>query len=119
MPSKAFKFGPWNIPSWEIFLTTPLSLGLVNLKPVAPGHVLLIPRRVVNRFTDLSKEEVEDLFLNAQTVGQVVEKEFGGESLTVTVQVSFEFLDRGCRRCWHEIIVHVLRSTKNVGLDLM
>ncbi|KAJ3125090.1 hypothetical protein HK101_005988 [Irineochytrium annulatum] len=86
MSPKSFLFGKWSIPPLEVFFTSRLSLGLVNLKPVAPGHVLVIPRRVVARYADLTRDEIEDLFISAQTIGRVVEKEFGGESLTITVQ---------------------------------
>jgi diadenosine tetraphosphate (Ap4A) HIT family hydrolase len=41
----------------------------------------------VARFSDLTTEEVADLFTSAQVVGRVVEKEYHGESLTITVQV--------------------------------
>ena len=82
-----FKFGPWPINSSEIFYATKLSFGLVNLKPVVPGHVLVIPRRLVKRFEDLTKDEVCDMFLSAQTIGNVVERKYGGESLTITIQV--------------------------------
>ncbi|KAJ3217049.1 hypothetical protein HDU67_008607 [Dinochytrium kinnereticum] len=83
---KTFQFGPWPLSSGEIFFTSRLSLGFVNLKPVVPGHVLVIPRRLVKRFGELTTEEVSDLFASAQTIGRVMEREYSGESLTVTVQ---------------------------------
>ncbi|KAI9104730.1 HIT-like domain-containing protein [Phlyctochytrium arcticum] len=83
---KVFQFGPWPIRSNEIFLTTKFSLGLVNYKPIVPGHVLIMPRRVVARFADLTSEEVSDLYLNAQAIGKVIEKEYEGTSLTFTTQ---------------------------------
>ncbi|KAJ3411335.1 hypothetical protein HDV05_002356 [Chytridiales sp. JEL 0842] len=87
---KTFPFGPWPLPPSEIFLTTPHSLALVNLKPLVPGHVLLIPRRVVPRFQDLNPTEVSDLFTSVQKVGSVVEREFGGSSLTISIQDGVE-----------------------------
>ncbi|KAI8854293.1 putative histidine triad protein [Chytridium lagenaria] len=83
---QTFKFAQWPISSQEVFFASKLSLGFVNLKPVVPGHVLVVPRRVVKRIADLTVEEVSDLFVAAQTIGRVVEKEYAGESLTVTVQ---------------------------------
>ncbi|KAJ3047377.1 hypothetical protein HK097_011585 [Rhizophlyctis rosea] len=47
---------------------------------------MVIPRRVVKRFSDLTLEEVSDMFISAQQIGGVIEKEFGGESLTITIQ---------------------------------
>ena len=47
VPQGSFKFGPWPIPSDQIFMLTPLSYATVNLKPVLPGHMLVISRRCV------------------------------------------------------------------------
>lgn len=48
--------------------------------------VLVIPKRVVPRLTELSRDEVSDLFLSTQVVGRVVERVYEGTSLTVAVQ---------------------------------
>ena len=42
----------------QVFYVTTLSAALVNLKPILPGHSLVIPRRVVPRYADLSVAEV-------------------------------------------------------------
>lgn len=42
----------------QIFYHTKLCLGLVNLKPLVPGHVLVIPKRIVERYADLTTDEV-------------------------------------------------------------
>ena len=57
-----YRFGPWSIAAGEVFVTSPLSIAFVNLKPVVPGHVLISPKRVVARFSELSPEEVADLW---------------------------------------------------------
>ncbi|KAI9365475.1 Bis-tetraphosphatase [Zopfochytrium polystomum] len=85
--SRIISFGPHKINAADqVFFASRLSLGLVNLKPVAVGHVLIVPRRVVPRFAALSHEEVSDLFLSAHRVAPVVEKVFGGSSLSLTIQ---------------------------------
>lgn len=50
--------------------------------------VLVVPNRAVPRLKDLSGEEIADVFQTAERVGKVIEREFGGESLTVACQVS-------------------------------
>ena len=65
--ANAHRFGPIDIPDSQVFCETPLSLGLVNLKPVVPGHVLIISRRVVARFADLTPEETTDLWSLAKS----------------------------------------------------
>ena len=84
--SQKYKFGPIDIPASQVFYETPLSLGLVNLKPVVPGHVLVVSRRVVARFADLTPEETTDLWSLAKKVGTCVESHFGATSLTYAIQ---------------------------------
>ena len=79
-------FGPHLITQDQIFYSTDLSLGLVNIRPVLPGHVLVIPRRRVPRFTNLSNEEVSDLWATAKKVGKALESYFRSSSLTFTIQ---------------------------------
>lgn len=58
----------------------------MNLKPIVPGHVLVISRRVVPRFLDLTKEEVSDLFESAHLIAKQIELLHKAESLTLTIQ---------------------------------
>jgi bis(5'-adenosyl)-triphosphatase len=51
-----------------------------------PGHVLVSPRRVVPRLSELSSEEVTDLFLTVQRVGRMVEKVYGATALNIALQ---------------------------------
>ncbi|XP_059800230.1 bis(5'-adenosyl)-triphosphatase-like isoform X1 [Hemitrygon akajei] len=81
-----FRFGQHIIKSSVIFLQTELSFALVNRKPVVPGHVLVCPVRVVERFQDLHPEEITDLFQTSQKVAKVVERHFKGTSLTIAIQ---------------------------------
>ena len=61
-------------------------MALVNLKPLLPGHVLVCPRRVTSRLSDLTIEEVSDLFLTVQRVSQVVERVYGASGLNIAIQ---------------------------------
>ncbi|KAJ1975218.1 Dinucleoside triphosphate hydrolase [Dimargaris xerosporica] len=79
-------FGPHIIHTSQIFFTSRLSFGLVNLKPITAGHVLVVPKRNVPRLAELTTDEVSDLFLSAQRIGKVIEREFNGTSLTVAIQ---------------------------------
>lgn len=73
-------------PITQVFHQTPLSFALVNLKPILPGHVLVSPRRVVPRVTDLTPAETSDLFLTVRRVGRMVERVYGASSLNIAVQ---------------------------------
>ena len=72
----------------QVFFRSAMSYGIVNLKPIVPGHVLVIPNRVVPRLADLQPEEMHSLFSAVQTVGRVIEKEYGADGLTIACQVS-------------------------------
>ncbi|XP_042655660.1 bis(5'-adenosyl)-triphosphatase isoform X2 [Tyto alba] len=80
------RFGQHLIKPSVVFLKTELSFALVNRRPVVPGHVLVCPLRLVERFRDLGPEEVADLFCTVQRVGNVVEKHFCSTSLTISIQ---------------------------------
>jgi bis(5'-adenosyl)-triphosphatase len=79
-------FGPHRISASQIFYETPLSVAFVNIKPVLPGHVLVISRRRCRRFTSLRAAEAADLWLTAQRVGAALERHLGGSSLTLAIQ---------------------------------
>ncbi|TFB03421.1 hypothetical protein CCMA1212_004389, partial [Trichoderma ghanense] len=59
------KFGPFEVTK-QVFLTTPHSYGLVNLKPLLPGHILICPLKPHARLLDLSPAETADLFATVQ-----------------------------------------------------
>ncbi|KAK5660339.1 hypothetical protein OQA88_12880 [Cercophora sp. LCS_1] len=64
-------FGPFPVTS-QVFLTTPHSFALVNLKPLLPGHVLVCPLKPHRRLTDLSPTELVDLFSAVQRVQRML-----------------------------------------------
>ncbi|KAM0792820.1 hypothetical protein ACM66B_002586 [Microbotryomycetes sp. NB124-2] len=80
-----FRFASFSIVN-QVFFQSSLSLGLVNLKPLVPGHVLVIPKRVVPRFRDLTPAEVADLFACTHQISQVIEKEYKAHALNLAIQ---------------------------------
>ncbi|KAM8930537.1 bis(5'-adenosyl)-triphosphatase [Pelodytes ibericus] len=96
-------FGQHLIKPSIIFLKTTLSFALVNRKPVVPGHVLVCPIRPTKRFKELGPEEVNDLFNTVQRVANVVESQFGGTSITISVQDGPE-----AGQTIHHVHVHIL-----------
>ncbi|KAI1356416.1 HIT domain-containing protein [Xylaria sp. FL0043] len=70
-PTGPIHFGPFEVTT-QVFLTTPLSFALVNLKPLLPGHVLVCPRALHKRLTDLSAQELTDLFSAVQRVERML-----------------------------------------------
>ena len=62
-------------------------LDMILLSCSSITDVLVSPLRVVERFGELSSEEVADLFMATQTISGVVEKHFQSTSLTIAIQV--------------------------------
>ena len=74
MASSIVKFGPIAISRNVVFFESALSMAFVNLKPIVSGHVLVTPKRVCDRFTKLSAEEVADLWQSVHQVSDVTLK---------------------------------------------
>ncbi|KAL5519572.1 HNT2 [Sanghuangporus vaninii] len=70
----------------QAFYRTTHAFAIVNLKPIVPGHVLVIPNRVVPRLADLSPTEVSALFTSVQLVGRIVERAYNADGLTIACQ---------------------------------
>ncbi|KAJ4485697.1 diadenosine hydrolase [Lentinula aciculospora] len=70
----------------QCFYRTSLSYAIVNLKPIVPGHVLVIPTRKALRLSDLDDAELASLMGSVQRVGTVVERAYGANALTVACQ---------------------------------
>lgn len=83
--SKVVHFSQFDVTN-QVFYKTDDAAAIVNLKPVVPGHVLVIPRTPYKRFAEIPAQEVGALFEVVQKVGRVIEESFSGDSLTITVQ---------------------------------
>lgn len=81
-----YKFADQDIASCQVFIRTRYSFGFVNHRPVLKGHVLISPLRVCEKFTELSKAEVADLFQLVQRVERVLEELHDTKSTTLTLQ---------------------------------
>lgn len=82
----AHRFGPHLLLPSQIFYESAHALAVVNIRPVLPGHVLVISRRAVARFGALSAVEVADVWSTAQLVGRVVTRCHGGAAATYSMQ---------------------------------
>lgn len=109
----AFRFSTFDVTR-QVFYASKLSFGIVNLKPIVENRqsvlrpkvahqcnltcwlilfflhvdVLVVPRRLTPRMSDLTPEEVTDLFQSVQTIGKTIEKATSAKSLTIACQVS-------------------------------
>ena len=61
-------------------------LAIVNLKPIVPGHALVIPSHPYHRLSDIPPETAANLFKAVQQVSAGLEKAFQADALTVSIQ---------------------------------
>eukprot|EP00922_Rhytidocystis_sp_ex-Travisia-forbesii_P018162 GHVS01027031.1.p1 GENE.GHVS01027031.1~~GHVS01027031.1.p1 ORF type:complete len:174 (+),score=28.12 GHVS01027031.1:162-683(+) len=81
-----YMFDKWPIREEIVFVKSPLCVAFVNLKPIVPGHVLIMPKRHVLHFGDMNNEEVADMWLMARTVGDCVKKLYAADGLNYAMQ---------------------------------
>lgn len=79
-------FGKFKIQPSQIFFRSSLSAAIVNLRPIVPGHVLVIPKRVVPRLSDLKTIEYQDLWTSVRLVQEALEKHYSAGGFNVAVQ---------------------------------
>ncbi len=71
----------------EIIASSPLSVAFFDGFPVSPGHALIIPRRHVSSFFDLSQEERQDLLNLADSVKRIVEERYHPDGYNIGINV--------------------------------
>jgi len=74
-PKKEIYFGPFEVTD-QVFYNSTLCYALVNIKPILPGHTLVIPYRHVKRLTDLTPAELSDVFTLVQRVQKMLAKTY-------------------------------------------
>jgi len=84
--ASTYTFGRHAIAPSEVFLATPHVFAMVNWKPVRPGHVLVVTRRVAPRLADATAAEAADLFATARTVGVAMEAHAAAAGLSFVIQ---------------------------------
>jgi bis(5'-adenosyl)-triphosphatase len=86
LPEEDMRFGKFLIPKASIFAHTTLSAAFVNLRPIVPGHVLIMSQRIVPHLADLTQEEYADLWVLVRTVQAMLQKQYNATAFNVAVQ---------------------------------
>ena len=98
------KFGSFFISRDHVFYTSQLSAAFVNLRPIVPGHILVMPMRVVPLLCDLTEEEYLDLWQSVRVVQNVLKKHFSScDAFNIAVQDG-----KGAGQSVPHVHVHVL-----------
>jgi len=80
-------FGKFKIPNRDqVFYASEHCLGIVNLKPIVPGHILVVPKRVLPRVSDLTDEEAADLMKSVRKIGPRLERHYEATALNIAIQ---------------------------------
>lgn len=102
-----FQFGDAiSISPKHVFYETPLSFAFVNLKPVVPGHVLVCPKRIVEKYEEMTTEEISDAMSVSQKVAVGAFVPFlKASSPPRGEEVSrLDETPRRCRRRWYRVV---------------
>lgn len=71
----------------EIIASSALSLAFFDGFPVSPGHALIIPRRHVASFFELTKEEKQDLLSLMDNVKCIIDEKYHPDGYNIGVNV--------------------------------
>lgn len=113
LPAPTFGFGPKiQLDSSQLFYASALSVASVNLKPLCPGHVLVIPRRCVQYMGELTEAERVDLWRTVRTVQEVVCRVHGAKGCKIGVQDG-----RDAGQSVAHVHVHLLPQAQRAGAE--
>jgi len=73
------------LPADRTLLSTPLTLALRDAYPVSPGHTLVIPRRHIASFFDLTAAERTDLFILLDQARAGLDAEFHPDGYNIGI----------------------------------
>lgn len=101
-------FGKFLISSSHIFYRSPLSAAFVNLRPIVPGHVLIVPKRIVARMEDLTNDEYVDMWQSVRDIQSMLKKHYQATGFNVAVQDG-----RSAGQSVPHVHVHILPRVEN------
>ncbi|KAK3678459.1 Dinucleoside triphosphate hydrolase [Recurvomyces mirabilis] len=78
-------FAKFDVTS-QVFHITKHSFAIVNLKPLLPGHILVSPLAVKPSLSDLSHDEVSDLFTTVTRIQRTLKRLYKADAFNVAVQ---------------------------------
>ena len=58
----------------------------MNLKPLLPGHILVCPQRILPRLSDLTRDEISDLFNTVTRIQRTLTRLYKADAFNVAVQ---------------------------------
>ena len=95
---ESYTFGKFIIPESQIFWDNESIYGVVNLKyytefislyinrPIAEGHVMLVPHRNVERYSQLTTQEIAHLWKAAYYIGNKLQICYNRDKVAYCIQ---------------------------------
>ena len=94
--------------SAEIVFESDHTLGILDLRPLFPGHVLLMPRQHCVTLPDLPADSVAELFTHAQLLCRAVQS-------AMDAQGTFVAINNTVSQSVPHLHVHIVPRTKGTG----
>ncbi|MFH1047655.1 MAG: HIT family protein [Patescibacteria group bacterium] len=60
-------------------------LAFLDIQPVSPGHLLIIPKEHSDSVADMSDDQLQHVFRATRRLGRVVERELGAQGFNIIV----------------------------------
>lgn len=70
----------------EAFYEDETNIALINIKPAVEGHVLLMPKRHVEGFIELTEKEVADMFSSVRKIYSILKKAYNAVAFNLVIQ---------------------------------
>ncbi|AMD19225.1 HBR324Cp [Eremothecium sinecaudum] len=87
MPSSSPVYFSKFLVTNQVFYKSKHSYALVNLKPLLPGHVLIVPlRNTCIRLSDLTPEENIDYFKTVQLIYRFIQHTYNADAMNIAIQ---------------------------------
>ncbi|QYG94094.1 HIT family protein [Iamia sp. SCSIO 61187] len=93
----------------HLVLDDDAAVAFLDVRPLFPGHVLLVPREHHETLTDLPPDQVEPLFARARALAGAVEEAMGAKG-------TFVAMNNRVSQSVPHLHVHVVPRTKGDGL---
>ena len=81
-----FTFFKFPVDPANVFYYSEHSFAMVNLRPIKPGHLLVVPRRVVARLEELTEVEAADLMRTVHKVVSTLKGKLGAAGFSIASQ---------------------------------
>src|SRR5436305_753929 len=92
-----------------IVLDEPPAVAFLDIRPVFPGHVLLVPRTHIETLTDVPADLLTPLFSTAQRLARAVERGLGADG-------TFVAMNNRVSQSVPHLHIHVVPRKKKDGL---